>query len=81
MNIKLYSSYGCPRCSHMKKVLSELDVEYEELGIDRDPKYRKELDEKMGDSDRIPVLEKDGEIIHIGYGSQSKIKKKLGKIN
>lgn len=76
-DIKLYSSYGCPRCSHMKKILDKLDVEYEELDIDKNPRYREELNEKMGNADRIPVLEKDGEIVHIGRVKEGEIAEKL----
>ncbi len=77
MNIKLYSSYGCPRCTRMKKILDKLNVEYEELDIDKNPKYREELDEKMGNADRIPVLEKDEKIIHIGPSNEEEIAEKI----
>ncbi len=61
----------------MKKILKELGIEYEELDIDKTPKYREELNEKMGNADRIPVLEKDGEIIHIGTAKEKEIAEKL----
>ncbi|KXA98744.1 hypothetical protein AKJ39_00945 [candidate division MSBL1 archaeon SCGC-AAA259J03] len=61
----------------MRRILDELNVNYEELDIDKEPKYREELDEKMGNADRVPVLEKNGEVIHIGYGSKEDIEKKL----
>lgn len=77
MDLKLYSSYGCPKCTYMKKTLEELDVDYEELDIDKEPKYREELNKRMGNADKIPILEKDGEIIHTGSGSKNEIKKKL----
>ncbi|KXB06237.1 hypothetical protein AKJ52_02410 [candidate division MSBL1 archaeon SCGC-AAA382C18] len=77
MDLKLYASYGCPRCTYMKKILDELDVEYEELDIGKEPKYREELNERMGNADKIPVLEKDGEIIHVGSGPKSEIEEKL----
>ncbi|MFB6215965.1 MAG: glutaredoxin family protein [Candidatus Aenigmatarchaeota archaeon] len=79
MNLKLYSSYGCPRSSRMKEVLDELGVEYEELDIDRESEYREELNDKMGNADRIPVLEKEGEIVHVGsVGSKEKVSEELG---
>lgn len=77
MNLRLYSSYGCPRCSHMKKILDSLDVDYEELDIDKNPEYRDELEEKIDNSNRIPVLEKEGEVIHIGSCSKEEISEKL----
>ena len=61
----------------MKSVLNELEVEYEELDIDKEPKYREELNEKIGNADRIPVLEKNGEVIHIGFGKKEEIAEKL----
>lgn len=64
----------------MKKILEKLDVSFEELDIDKNPEYRKELEEKIENSDRIPVLEKDGEIIHIGSGSKEEIAEKLEEV-
>ena len=77
MSLRLYSSYGCPRCSLMKKILEKLDVDYEELDIDENSEYRDELEEKIDNSDRIPVLEKDGEIVHIGSCGKEEIAEKL----
>lgn len=79
MNLKLYSSYGCPRCTHLKKILNELDIDYEELDIDKNNDYRKELNQKMGNADRVPVLEMGEKIVHIGYGSKRDIKEKIDK--
>lgn len=61
----------------MEKILEDLDVEYQKLDIDKEPKYRDELDEKMGNANRIPVLEAEGEIIHIGGGRKEEIVEKL----
>ncbi|KXB04373.1 hypothetical protein AKJ50_02465 [candidate division MSBL1 archaeon SCGC-AAA382A13] len=61
----------------MKKILEKLDVDYEEFDIDKEPKYRKKLNEKMGNANKIPVLEMDGEIIHIGSGNKEEIANKL----
>ncbi len=77
MSLKLYSSYGCPRCSYIKKVLDKIGVEYEELDIDKEPKYREQLGEKIENPNRIPVLEKDGEIIHIGTATEEELREKL----
>lgn len=77
VQLKFYSSYGCPRCKHMKRILEKLDVEYKELDIDKNPEYRKELNKKMENADRIPVLEKEGNIIHIGRGREEEIVRKL----
>ncbi len=63
----------------MKKILEKLDVEYDELDIDKNPEYRSELEEKIEDSNRIPVLEKDGEIIHVGACKKEEIAEKLGE--
>ena len=45
--IKLYTVGKCNECVHVRKMLEELGIEYQELDVTEDP-YRKEVVEKTG---------------------------------
>jgi len=54
-NLKLYSLAGCPFCAKVKRTLSELDLDYEEIEVPRSHGDRTEVKDVSGQTG-VPVL-------------------------
>jgi len=74
MNVKFYSHPDCPWCKHLKKLLNDHGIAYQDFNIAVDLRALREL---MGKTDRIevPFMDIDGEFI-IGF-KPKKLKEKL----
>jgi len=55
-SIKVYTTRVCPYCEHAKRLLKSLDLNYEEIGLDRDPELRAKLSEENGGWRTVPMI-------------------------
>lgn len=46
--ITIYSSDYCPYCNMAKRLLTQKGVQFEEIGVDGDPRARAEMTRKSG---------------------------------
>lgn len=61
MPIKMYSTSWCPDCFRAKRFLSQRDVAYEEIDIDREPDAAQLVMEHNDGKRRVPTFEIGGE--------------------
>jgi len=66
--IILYTDTLCPICPLVEKYLSDRDVQYSKINIDRDPEWKKAF-LKLG-YDNLPVLDVEGTTI-LGYNPEA----------
>ena len=62
-NNVVYTSNVCPYCQSAKRLLTEKDISFEEVGLDDKPDLRVELSEKFGGWRTVPMIVLDGEFI------------------
>ncbi|MCB9806263.1 glutaredoxin family protein [Candidatus Nomurabacteria bacterium] len=62
MNIIVYTKTGCPWCIGVTDFLNEKGIEFEERNVTENEDYRKEMEEKSGQT-KAPTLDIEGEII------------------
>lgn len=59
----VYTTTVCPYCQSAKRLLTEKNVSFEEIGLDDKPDLRMELSEKFGGWRTVPMIVLDGEFI------------------
>ncbi|MFN7141708.1 MAG: glutaredoxin family protein [Limisphaerales bacterium] len=62
MNVIVYLKTGCPWAQAVKDLLSERGIQFEERDILTSDSYRREVEEKSGQS-KSPTLDIDGTIL------------------
>lgn len=62
MSLIIYTKTGCPWCIAALNYLNEKKITYEEREVRSNPEFRKELEEKSGQS-KAPTIDLDGEIL------------------
>jgi monothiol glutaredoxin len=62
MNIIVYTKTGCPWTTDVTEYLKENNIPFQERDIIKNPTYRKEVEEKSGQS-KSPTLDIDGVIV------------------
>ena len=65
----LYATVWCGYCRKARKLLKELDVDYEEKDIEKSREAAREMVEKVGGRSGVPVLDIGGKIIR-GYNER-----------
>lgn len=65
MNIKVYSTSGCPWCNVAKDFFKSHDLDFENIDVSVDQKAAKEMIKKSGQME-VPVIEIDDKIV-IGF--------------
>ena len=59
----IYTSSVCPYCQSAKRLLTEKNIDFEEVGLDDKPDLRMELSEKFKGWRTVPMIVLDGEFI------------------
>lgn len=62
MNIAIYKKTGCPWAAAVAAFLKAQDIPFEERDITRNPDFKREVEEKSGQS-KSPTLIIDGEVL------------------
>ena len=62
-NNVVYTTNVCPYCQSAKRLLTEKNISFEEVGLDDKPDLRMELSEKFGGWRTVPMIVLDGEFI------------------
>lgn len=62
MNIIVYTKTGCPWAIEVTDYLKENNIPFEERDIIKNPEYKREVEEKSGQS-KSPTLDIDGVIV------------------
>ena len=62
MNIIVYTKTGCPWATEVMEYLKKNNLSFEERDIIKNPEYKKEVEEKSGQS-KSPTLDIDGVIV------------------
>jgi len=76
MEVKIYSTPGCPWCHAAKEYMKEKKVKYKDFDVSADAKARDEMVKKSGQMG-VPVLEIKETVI-VGF-DKDKIDEVLGK--
>lgn len=61
--VKMYSTDNCPFCVKAKRLLSRLNIAYEEVRVDRDPDALKEFARATRGARTVPQIIIDGQCI------------------
>lgn len=61
--IKVYTTRVCPYCVSAKRLLSQLGLKYEEIGLDDKPDLRQKVSEENGNYRTVPMIFIDGKFI------------------
>ena len=61
--IKVYTTRVCPYCVAAKRLLSQLGLKYEEIGLDDKPDLRQKVSEENGNYRTVPMIFVDGKFI------------------
>ncbi|MCH7850516.1 MAG: glutathione S-transferase N-terminal domain-containing protein [Nanoarchaeota archaeon] len=75
MEVKVYSTPGCPWCQKAKEFLKANNIKYKDINVAEDSSAAKEMTEKSGQKG-VPVIDIDGKIL-IGF-DESELKGALG---
>ncbi|NOZ80502.1 MAG: glutaredoxin family protein [DPANN group archaeon] len=75
MEVKVYSTPGCPWCAKAKQYLGEKGVPFKDIDVSQDMEAAKEMIAKSGQRG-VPVLDINGTII-VGF-NQPAIEQALG---
>lgn len=67
--VTLYMTSWCGYCRKARKLLADLDVEYSEKDIERDPANRREYLQRGRGYTGIPLLDIDGSVVR-GYNEE-----------
>ena len=46
--VLVYSTTICPYCMRARKLLNSKNVDYTEINLDKEPQYRKEMEQRSG---------------------------------
>jgi len=65
MEVKVYSTPGCPWCAKAKEFLKANNIKYKDIDVAEDSDAAKEMIEKSGQKG-VPVIDIDGKIL-IGF--------------
>jgi glutaredoxin 3 len=61
--IKVYTSSNCTFCVQTKRMLTQLKLPFEEIGLDDQPELRQKLSEDNGHYRTVPMIFVDGKFI------------------
>ncbi|MCX6129935.1 MAG: glutaredoxin [Proteobacteria bacterium] len=61
--IKIYTSSNCTFCVQAKRMLSQLKLTFEEIGLDDKPEIRQKLSEENGHYRTVPMIFIDNKFI------------------
>ncbi|MFB6263310.1 MAG: glutaredoxin 3 [Bradymonadaceae bacterium] len=61
-DVEIYRTQHCPYCDMAERLLDDLDVDYEEIDVTRDPETREQLAERTG-METVPQIFIGGEPI------------------
>lgn len=70
--VKIYTTEYCPYCHAAKEMLSSLGIDFEEIGLDRDPELRQRLSAENNGWRTVPMVFIDGRLIG-GYSELRKL--------
>ncbi|HSX21019.1 MAG TPA: glutaredoxin 3 [Gammaproteobacteria bacterium] len=76
--IIIYSSLTCPYCEHAKDLLEAKGLSYQEINVEENPAYYREMLEKTKGERTVPQIFIDGK--HIGGFSDLKRLSDSGKL-
>lgn len=65
--LTIYSAPGCSPCHRLKDFLRSKNVEFTEVDLSKSRESVKDLSERMGGDVAVPIVEKDGKIIQVGF--------------
>ena len=61
--VKIYTTQVCPYCVQAKRLLTQLKLPYEELGLDDKPELRQKLSEENRGYRTVPMIFIDDQFI------------------
>lgn len=61
--VKVYTTQVCPYCVQAKRLLSQVGLPYEEIGLDDKPDLRQKLSEENRGYRTVPMIFIDGAFI------------------
>ena len=61
--VKLYTTSFCTYCNAAKKLLQQLNLNYEEINLDNQPELRQKLSAENGGYRTVPMIFVDGTFI------------------
>ena len=70
--VKIYTTEYCPYCHAAKEMLSSLGIDFEEIGLGRDPELRQRLSAENNGWRTVPMVFIDGRLIG-GYSELRKL--------
>ena len=76
MEVKIYSTPGCPWCGKAKEFFDKNKIKYKDIDVASNPEAAKEMIEKSGQKG-VPVIEVGGKVI-VGF-DESELKEILKK--
>ncbi len=62
-DIKVYTTRICSYCQAAKRLLEQLGLPYEEIGLDDKPELRQKLSEENGHYRTVPMIFVDGRFV------------------
>ncbi len=62
-DIKVYTTRICSYCQAAKRLLDQLGLPYEEIGLDDKPELRQKLSEENGHYRTVPMIFVDGRFV------------------
>ncbi len=62
-DIKVYTTRVCSYCQAAKRLLEQLGLPYEEIGLDDKPELRQKLSEENGYYRTVPMIFVDGQFV------------------
>jgi glutaredoxin 3 len=74
MTVRLYTRRWCGYCAAARRLLKELDVEFEEIPVGGDPELRRSIAEANGNWPTLPMIF-IGERFVGGYRELSRLKR------
>ena len=75
MEVKIYSTPGCPWCQKAKEFMKANNVKFTDVDVASDHTAAKEMIEKSGQKG-VPVIDIDGDVT-VGF-DETELKEKLG---
>jgi glutaredoxin 3 len=61
--VKIYTTFVCPYCVAAKRLLDQVGLPYEEIGLDDKPELRQKISEENGHYRTVPMIFIDGQFI------------------
>lgn len=62
-DVKVYTTTYCGYCGAAKRLLEQVGLPFEEIGLDDKPELRKKLSEENGHYRTVPMIFIDGQFI------------------